>query len=51
MVLTLKKKHATKKTIKRIQSSLDRLNLTTDKKMAKKYNNFGGLMSYRQVRK
>ena len=42
--------HVTNKTINRIQSPLDRLNLTTedrnDKKMTKKYNNFGGLTSY-----
>jgi integrase len=44
--------HVTYKAINRIQSPLDRLNLTTEdktiKKMGKKYNNFGGLTSYRQ---
>jgi S-adenosylmethionine synthetase len=43
--------HITNKAINRIQSPIDRLNLKTedknDKKMTKKYNNFGGLTSYR----
>jgi hypothetical protein len=36
MVLTLKKIHVTNKAINRIQSPLDRLNLTTEEKADKK---------------